>query len=66
MKDYAWLNKNKEIFKECFESLATRDNNADGIMDVDSERCKSGSEITTYDSLDVSLGQARNNLISWM
>jgi len=62
MKDYAWLNKNKEIFKECFESLSKRDNNADGVMDVDSERCKSGSEITTYDSLDVSLGQARNNL----
>jgi len=31
-------------------------------MDVDSDRCAGGSEITTYDSLDVSLGQARNNL----
>jgi hypothetical protein len=31
-------------------------------MDVDSDRCSGGSEITTYDSLDISLGQARNNL----
>ena len=34
----------------------------DGVMSLDSTRCAGGSEITTYDSLDVSLGQARNNL----
>ncbi|WP_234124665.1 glycoside hydrolase family 52 protein [Clostridium hydrogenum] len=62
LKDYAWLNKNKEVFKDCFESLVLRDNNFDGIMDLDSSRSRNGSEITTYDSLDVSLGQARNNL----
>jgi hypothetical protein len=31
-------------------------------MDRDSDRCSGGAEITTYDSLDISLGQARNNL----
>ena len=31
-------------------------------MQRDSSRCMGGAEITTYDSLDVSLGQARNNL----
>jgi hypothetical protein len=31
-------------------------------MDRDSDRCSGGSEITTYDSIDISLGQARNNL----
>lgn len=62
MNDKQWLNNNIKVFVECFESLAARDNNNDGIMDVDSLRCEDGSEITTYDSLDVSLGQARNNL----
>ena len=33
-----------------------------GVMQIDSRRCLGGTEITTYDSLDVSLGQARNNL----
>jgi hypothetical protein len=60
--DMEWLNKNRKVFIECFESLAARDRNNDGIMDVDSSRCEEGAEITTYDSLDVSLGQARNNL----
>lgn len=62
MNDKQWLNNNIKVFVECFESLAARDNNNDGIMDIDSLRCEDGSEITTYDSLDVSLGQARNNL----
>jgi hypothetical protein len=62
MKDKEWLDKNIKIFVECFESLAARDKNNDGIMDLDSSRCETGAEITTYDSLDVSLGQSRNNL----
>jgi hypothetical protein len=33
-----------------------------GVIGLDSSRCQGGSEITTYDSLDASLGQARNNL----
>ena len=31
-------------------------------MQLDSSRCAGGAEITTYDSLDVSLGQSRNNI----
>lgn len=62
IKDKEWLNKNINIFADCLDSLMARDKNNDGIMDVDSSRCQNGSEITTYDSLDVSLGQARNNL----
>jgi hypothetical protein len=62
MKDKEWLDKNIKIFVDCFESLASRDKNNDGIMDLDSSRCETGAEITTYDSLDVSLGQSRNNL----
>ncbi|MFD1732489.1 hypothetical protein ACFSC4_17585 [Deinococcus malanensis] len=34
----------------------------DGVMDADSARTENGAEITTYDSLDASLGQARANL----
>jgi xylan 1,4-beta-xylosidase len=62
MNDKQWLNNNIKTFVECFESLAARDRNNDGIMDIDSSRCEAGAEITTYDSLDVSLGQSRNNL----
>lgn len=62
LKDEKWLKNNIKIFQECLDSLASRDKNNDGIMDIDSSRCGDGSEITTYDSLDVSLGQARNNL----
>lgn len=62
MNDKEWLKKNMGIFEDCFDSLVARDKNNDGIMDVDSSRCETGSEITTYDSLDESLGQARNNL----
>ena len=33
-----------------------------GIMECDSAHCATGAEITTYDSLDASLGQARQGL----
>jgi hypothetical protein len=33
-----------------------------GLMGLDSSRTMGGAEITTYDSLDASLGQARNNI----
>jgi xylan 1,4-beta-xylosidase len=62
LNDKEWLSRNIKIFVECFESLTARDKNNDGIMDIDSSRCGTGAEITTYDSLDVSLGQSRNNL----
>ena len=64
--DTAWRKNHLSIFARCLESLVNRDHpdpaQRDGVMSLDSSRCQGGSEITTYDSLDVSLGQARNNL----
>lgn len=64
--DWDWMRANQAILIRCVESLENRDNpdasKRDGLLKCDSSRCGSGSEITTYDSLDVSLGQARNNL----
>ncbi|AEJ18475.1 glycoside hydrolase family 52 protein [Gracilinema caldarium] len=60
--DIQWFSENRHHLEACLASMKTRDKNQDGIMDIDSDRCAGGSEITTYDSLDVSLGQARNNL----
>ena len=64
--DNAWLTANLGIFEECLTSLENRDHpdpaRRTGIMKLDSSRCMGGAEITTYDSLDASLGQSRNNL----
>ncbi len=65
--DKTWLRRRKDVLIACAESMRRRDNpdprKRDGILKQDSDRCgPDGSEITTYDSLDVSLGQARNNL----
>jgi hypothetical protein len=64
--DKAWLKANLDIFRACLGSLVRRDHpdpkRRDGVMSADSSRCRGGAEITTYDSLDASLGQARNNL----
>ncbi|MEN9403213.1 MAG: Beta-xylosidase precursor [Verrucomicrobiota bacterium] len=64
--DRAWLRDNRKILLACAESLRRRDHpeaaKRDGILKHDSSRVSAGAEITTYDSLDVSLGQARNNL----
>lgn len=64
--DKAWLRANQKILLACAESLHRRDDpdpkKRDGILKHDSSRVGHGAEITTYDSLDVSLGQARNNL----
>ncbi len=60
--DTAWLGANSKIIEDCFASMCARDGEVkDGIMDVDSSRCEGGWEITTYDSLDPSLGQSRGN-----
>ncbi|OIJ17451.1 beta-xylosidase [Anaerobacillus alkalilacustris] len=65
-EDKKWIENNMEIFNKCFESLLNRDHpvaeKRNGIMGLDSTRVMGGAEITTYDSLDVSLGQARNNI----
>ena len=65
-KEKSWLKSTLPVFHKVLESLVNRDHpdpeKRDGVMSLDSSRCAGGSEITTYDSLDVSLGQARNNL----
>ncbi len=64
--DFDWANQKAGTFKAIVESLTLRDhpnqNRRNGVMGLDSSRCAGGSEITTYDSLDASLGQARNNV----
>jgi hypothetical protein len=65
-KDEQWLKDNMNIFAECFKSMMNRDHpdpkKRNGVMALDSTRVMGGAEITTYDSLDTSLGQARNNI----
>ncbi len=64
--DREWLRGNLTTFRKCLSSMmnrdATRDTDRNGIMSLDSDRTRDGAEITTYDSLDASLGQARNNV----
>ncbi|HEY9060330.1 MAG TPA: glycoside hydrolase family 52 protein [Pseudobacteroides sp.] len=64
--DLKWMDKNIDLLKSCFQSMVNRDapdaGERDGIMSLDSSRTMGGAEITTYDSLDASLGQARNNV----
>jgi xylan 1,4-beta-xylosidase len=57
-----WAKSRRPALAACLASIRARDADEDGVMDRDSDRCAGGSEITTYDSIDVSLGQARNNL----
>ncbi|WP_077624696.1 glycoside hydrolase family 52 protein [Sediminibacillus massiliensis] len=65
-KDQQWLDNNLDVFESCFHSMINRDHpdpdKRNGLMGLDSSRVMGGAEITTYDSLDVSLGQARNNI----
>ena len=64
--DREWMDQKKTVIQACFESMVNRDHpeegKRNGIMGLDSSRTKGGAEITTYDSLDTSLGQARNNI----
>ena len=64
--DRQWLMQIQGAVKQCLESMMNRDDPVaelrDGIMDYDGDRCGRESEITTYDSLDEGLGQARRNL----
>lgn len=58
--DAAWARQNAHVIRGCIESMLRRC--PQGVVALDSSRCGTGQEITTYDSLDASLGQARNNL----
>ncbi len=64
--DIAWAELRSGVLLDGLASLLNRDHPdpdaRDGIMSLDSNRCEGGAEITTYDSLDTSLGQARDNL----
>ena len=64
--DMKFLKEQAETIERCFESLLNRDNPnpelRNGLMGYDSSRTEGGGEITTYDSLDHSLGQARKNV----
>lgn len=65
-KDESWFERRRGVFAEVLVSMLNRDHpdpaKRDGLMSLDSARCMGGAEITTYDSLDASLGQARNNI----
>lgn len=64
--DRDWLTRRRGLLADCLRSMQNRDHydpaRRDGVMDLDSSRTLAESEITTYDSLDPSLGQARRNL----
>lgn len=59
--DVAWAKMNAELIEACLQRLINRGPNT-GTIEFDSSRCGTGSEITTYDSLDHSLAQTRNNV----
>lgn len=60
--DLAWAKQNQHWLRACVESLQNRGGEA-GFVQFDSSRCgDGGAEITTYDSLDHSLAQTRNNV----
>ena len=65
-QDQEWLQANLPVCAKCMSSMLNRDHpdpdQRNGVMSLDSSRTMSGSEITTYDSLDQSLGQSRNNV----
>jgi hypothetical protein len=64
--DTEFLGKYRGLFHQCQESLLNRDHpdpgKRNGLMGFESARTQGGGEITTYDSLDHSLGQARGNV----
>lgn len=63
--DPAWVQRNRHIVRAAGQSLLNRCGDT-GVIQYDSSRCVGpfgpGAEITTYDSLDHSLAQTRNNL----
>ena len=65
-RDEEFLVRNRGILEDCLRSLQQRDHpdprKRTGIMKYESSFTQGGGEITTYDSLDHSLGQARNNI----
>ncbi len=64
--DDDFLNRYTSTLLDCLESLENRDHHdparRNGLMNLESNRTDGGGEITTYDSLDHSLGQSRANI----
>lgn len=60
--DTAWLAGHAHVLAACAQSMRARAHARTGLMIHDTARCAGGREITTYDSLDESLGQARANV----
>ena len=60
-RDADWLKKNKKIVGDCLASMVHRGGDV-GFAQFDSTKTAGGQEITTYDSLDHSLAQTRNNV----
>jgi hypothetical protein len=60
-RDLAWLEKNRGVIDACLASMINRGGEA-GFAQYDSALTAGGQEITTYDSLDHSLAQTRNNV----
>ncbi|MDR3745877.1 MAG: glycoside hydrolase family 52 protein [Acidobacteriaceae bacterium] len=60
-RDLDWLKKNQTVVEACLTSMINRSGDV-GFAQFDSTRCAGGQEITTYDSLDHSLAQTRNNV----
>ncbi len=60
--DIEWATRSRSMIEACGQSLLNRCGQL-GILSRDSSRCgQDGAEITTYDSLDHSLAQTRNNV----
>jgi hypothetical protein len=60
-RDTSWLKKSKKVVEQCLESMINRGGEV-GFAQFDSTKTAGGQEITTYDSLDHSLAQTRNNV----
>lgn len=64
--DKTWAKGRLVVLEGLLESLARREHpdpaQRAGVPGTDSVRCGTGTEITTYDSLDPSLAQTRQNL----
>ena len=59
--DLPWARLNQHVLAACVGSLVNRGGET-GYVHYDSSLCEKGAEITTYDSLDKSLAQTRNNV----
>jgi hypothetical protein len=64
--DKNWVNGHRDLLESLATSLERREHPDPslrrGVSGTDSSRCGTGTEITTYDSMDPSLAQARGNL----